>query len=477
MPGRRGGLSSQRDVLRKLCKNSAAHQTKCMSALETIEANTASQGRAEQGLGTAAATTKTVCASIDKFQSGDAVKFASGVFDVIGSASAFLSLTGPQGAVAAACIAPLCQIISCILCQTNPPESQEDMMKRVIDSALTRLTLDELNSSVQGLLQGMNGRMTTVDSLIKSTDPLSKESIQMIASDNYMNDGLEFLGKLLYYIKKRMASDKKDDAEDTICLIRCYLQISYLRQVQLFKIAVLFSSNGKRDLSQLALDNMNNQKARDRKDFEFWLSGVYYPYWLKYEMSFRSHYGKKMLEDKVATGYANICIGQLGQISDQDTLRYQIGSAVGSVCAEVTRGVGDIISDVLRDAFQDLFETIFFCIAVVALLNLQAFFVLTKIVLKKIYAEEGGWLSDFIGYLSSGVGILLVLLILHKMVTHQEYFAETKDVAVALLVLVLLEVVEIYQHSALIEYPFVGSVVLLWIWTITSVLTKDKKKD
>ncbi len=216
-------------------------------------------------------TTNAIIGSIDQFESGDPAKIAMGVLSIIGEVSQFAALAGPQGAIVAAIIGPICSITNAILGATlgkqEKEESLESVLERVITEALEVQTNNDLQAASKGLVDGMSIRYKTLRDLSLADGPLSDTALQLIADVSFMTDGVEFLGKLDYYIQKDMNTSDPDKAKRVAKLLNCYTNIAYLRVQELFLLSGLYYSQDANVLAKTANDLINQQINNDKAKF------------------------------------------------------------------------------------------------------------------------------------------------------------------------------------------------------------------
>lgn len=190
------------------------------------------------------ATFEAVAGSIDKFESGDPTQIAIGVLDILAEVSQFAALAGPKGAIVAAVVGPLCTIIGSLLgAQEEPPESQEEMFKRVIDEALREQTDNDLRSSALGVQKDMMEKMKTVQHHYDYADQLGQGDRDIIRDNDFISVGSQFLGKLKFFIERDTNTDDFKRAKTTAVLISTYATIAYLRCQHLFMLASLYGSD------------------------------------------------------------------------------------------------------------------------------------------------------------------------------------------------------------------------------------------
>jgi len=199
---------------------------------------------------TTVATVEAITKSIQLFQSGDPTKITMGALDILVQVSQFASLLGPQGVIIAAIAGPLCTIVSSLLGITlDPPESQEAMLKRVIEEALDEHEEDDLMSTALGVKAILIGKLRTVKLFFEMSDMIGDNDKDYITDVSYTEVASEFLGKLSYYIKDGISADDAMKAGRTANFILAYAHIAYYRCQLLSMLSALYKADGKAQVS------------------------------------------------------------------------------------------------------------------------------------------------------------------------------------------------------------------------------------
>ena len=220
------------------------------------------------GYGEAAdATLKTlgvVLESIDNFESGDPNKIAIGVLNILAEVSAFAALTGPKGKVVAALLGPLCTIISSLLGagKEEGAESDEDMMKRVIEEALAKSKYEDYKDTAIGVTTKLNENMQSVELFLSRADTLTDETRKYINDPLWAQVGAGFIGKLESYIRGDIKTKNVAEAGRTAALIVAYSSVVFVRCRYLYTLSCLIGTDPDlQDVSEGIRNRAENLKA------------------------------------------------------------------------------------------------------------------------------------------------------------------------------------------------------------------------
>lgn len=277
----RGSLSEMTTNLSQLHedKDDDVYQRRCYFALKTIKEATAKDKYSDYEKTTLITLTTavgTIVGSIEKLQSDDAMENAQGLGDIMADLTQCVALKGylqrSQRTMVAECIRPICQIVTSILgtCQ-HLPESHEAQFKRV-NSINEGHIMNNLKASAKALTKGMMVRARKLDSLLKCTelDDLKctwaslKTTFEIRANEVASGDGVSFLQALASYIEKQGNTREKG------ILIGWYIQVSFFRRYQLFKLALLFYCNKDQEgAGDTVFEAMQKQQNKDRKRKDF----------------------------------------------------------------------------------------------------------------------------------------------------------------------------------------------------------------
>jgi hypothetical protein len=121
--------------------------------------------------------------------------------------AAVLPLAGPKGAALGACIGLISSIFFAE--EEDAVEPMEDILKRVITEALQIQTDDELQSAAVGEMAVMIQNAILLSSWMKELDvEVLKQSgvYDTLKAGTYETDGVYFLAKLDFYIKKHISA-------------------------------------------------------------------------------------------------------------------------------------------------------------------------------------------------------------------------------------------------------------------------------
>lgn len=204
--------------------------------------------KGSEGYGAAAdataATFEAVLGSIEKFESGDPTQIAMGVLDILAEVSAFAALTGPQGAIVAAVLGPLCTIISSLLGASTgeASESDEAMMKRVVTEALDVSQFEDLQARSDGIMSDLIDRTLVVKGCLSRADTMNPIEIAYFMQYSFSKAGREFIGELKSHIERDIESNDDKIADRTAKLITAYSSIVFVRCQFLYMLASLMGT-------------------------------------------------------------------------------------------------------------------------------------------------------------------------------------------------------------------------------------------
>jgi len=188
--------------------------------------------------------------SIDLLQSGNPTKISMGLLDILAEAVEFAALTGLQGKIIASIVGPFCTIVSSLLELTqDPPESQETMLKRVIDEALNEYTEHDLSSTAQGFTAILIEKLSVAKLFFDMSDKIGDHDRDYITDVSYTEVAIEFLAKLRYYIKKDMYNKDIKIAKMTAKFIAIYAHIAFARHQLLLRLSIVYALDGKAQVS------------------------------------------------------------------------------------------------------------------------------------------------------------------------------------------------------------------------------------
>jgi len=198
-------------------------------------------------------TVYTVVESLDKLKSGDPGQVAIGVIDILGSVSQFAAFTGPQGMIVAAVVGPICSIVSSILGaiflgDQDPPESDEAMLRRVMQELLDKQVSDELSNTAIGVQDELKRMIKYATAFLEAgATGIDDFELQMILDDAYHSAGNQFLGMLQGYITQRHSAmlsandqDKTKKIDDLLVLYDAYASVMFLRVKLLTMLSSLY---------------------------------------------------------------------------------------------------------------------------------------------------------------------------------------------------------------------------------------------
>jgi len=234
---------------------------------EVLKDNESSDGYGDAADATVA-TLEAVLGSIDNFESRDPTQIAIGVLDILAEVSAFAALTGPQGMVVAAVLGPLCTMISSILGAgtAEAPESDEDMLKRVITEALAVSDFNDLEDTASGVMKELEENMGRVKGYLNMADILGPSDRGVII--NLVSDltGSEFLGKLRSHIVKGIGKDDNATAKRTATLITAYTSVVFVRCQYLYMLSCLIGGDpGAKGTAFITMQLAEKQKASSKE--------------------------------------------------------------------------------------------------------------------------------------------------------------------------------------------------------------------
>jgi len=213
-------------------------------ANKVLEDNESSDGYGDAADATVA-TLEAVLGSVDNFESGDPTKIAIGVLDILAEVSALAALTGPQGMVVAAVVGPLCTMISSILgaATAEAPESDEDMLNRVITEALKLSSFHDLQDTSSGVTKELKENMGKVKGYLNMADSLGTRDRDAIVDMANDLTGSEFLGKLRSHIERDIGKDENAIAKRTATLITAYSSVVFVRCRYLYMLSCLIGGD------------------------------------------------------------------------------------------------------------------------------------------------------------------------------------------------------------------------------------------
>lgn len=199
-------------------------------------------------------------------------KKSAATLKIVGAASAFGVLGGPPGLIAAAVTSSLCALTAGILEQvereTNPEESTEAVLRRVIEEANRVQTFREEMARYRGKISGMSTRLNDLDHYCKNQDTLSDRHYNTLGQSEYLDDGEEFLDTLMAYIQRDVES--RTDAVHAAALIYAYATTALVRLQQLNKLVILWKGIGDHLEMTRACERIRNRCNNDGKRFA-WL--------------------------------------------------------------------------------------------------------------------------------------------------------------------------------------------------------------
>ena len=184
-----------------------------------------------------------IVGSIKKFESGDTVQIITGVLDIVNGLSVFSNFGGPAGTTIAEITGPLCSLIGSILNLSfgKKKETQEYMLKRTVTEALAVQPDDELRSIAEGEMANMNCNLVILKKL-SEYPTICPESFNTIS--NILTSGVGFLGRLWYFINKRMVTNDEATAKRTARLMYMYSILGVRQSTLLTRLSPLYKKAG-----------------------------------------------------------------------------------------------------------------------------------------------------------------------------------------------------------------------------------------
>ncbi|XP_047144516.1 uncharacterized protein LOC105844785 [Hydra vulgaris] len=193
------------------------------------------------------------------------------------------SLAGPMGAALSTVLSLVSMVFGLFGGSQEAEESQEGMLKRVIDDALTRARADELRAEAEGLKKAINSIRNSVNQFREENSITENQATELY---NQGFRGLTFFGLLKFQINKYCdcAVEKSEDGEEVKkakensdrCLefLNLYADLSILRQLLIADMASLVGSVGLNATAINLLSLTEKEKISDKEILLFLLDPI-----------------------------------------------------------------------------------------------------------------------------------------------------------------------------------------------------------
>lgn len=221
--------------------------------------------------GATASTVQSAADAVDKLSSGDPAQVAIGVLDILTEMTSLCALAGPEGAIVGMVLGSVFSVIGGIIGifsrgDEEEEEPLEDMLKRVITEALNTQTAADLKSTAAGVTDEMCRRMSTIVRCCLCEE-ISVPTLTHISADGYLYCGVEFLGKLEFYIKEQC--EETTTPQSVAVLLASYVKISAIRIQMLMMVASLYGGNDAGVLCESAIAQANAQQQSVKETLSF----------------------------------------------------------------------------------------------------------------------------------------------------------------------------------------------------------------
>ena len=198
----------------------------------------------------------TVGSSLTAFDRGNKYEKWQAGLNIVGATSQFLTLTGPEGALAAAAITSVCSIVSGVIGLFNKKKKEPSLaeqMQKVVEQALKVQTDDELKSLAAGEMASLQLRLSMVNLISqKKAEDIDETSRKGLVESDFLMQGNQFLHRLIYYVRKYRVSKEKSDATRAVQLLYCFCEIACMRAQMLCLYSTLCLEIGAKAWSELA---------------------------------------------------------------------------------------------------------------------------------------------------------------------------------------------------------------------------------
>ncbi|XP_002156857.2 uncharacterized protein LOC100215884 isoform X1 [Hydra vulgaris] len=189
------------------------------------------------------------------------------------------SLAGPMGAALSTILSLVSMVFGLFGGSQEAEESQEGMLKRVIDDALTRARADELKAEAEGLKKAISSIRNSVNQFREENSISENQATELY---NQAFRGLTFFGLLKYQIDKycdcavenpndeEKVRKAKENSDRCLEFLNLYADLSILRQLLIADMASLVGSVGLNGTAINLLSLTEKEKISD-KDILFFL--------------------------------------------------------------------------------------------------------------------------------------------------------------------------------------------------------------
>ncbi|XP_065651321.1 uncharacterized protein LOC136079510 [Hydra vulgaris] len=200
----------------------------------------------------------------------------------LGVVGTLASLAGPTGA-AFANILSLVSMVFGLIGASKAKESQDGMLKRVIDDALTRARADELRAEAEGLKKAISSIRNSVNQFREENSITENQATELY---NQAFRGLTFFGLLNFQIDKycdcavENPSDEeklkkaKENSDRCLEFLNLYADLSILRQLLIADMASLVGSVGLTGTAKNLLSLTEKEKISDKEIYFFLLDPI-----------------------------------------------------------------------------------------------------------------------------------------------------------------------------------------------------------
>ncbi|XP_047145180.1 uncharacterized protein LOC100209967 isoform X1 [Hydra vulgaris] len=193
------------------------------------------------------------------------------------------SLAGPMGAALSTILSLVSMVFGLFGGSQEAEESQEGMLKRVIDEALTRARADELRAEAEGLKKAISSIRNSINQFREENSITENQATELY---NQAFRGLTFFGLLKFQIDKycdcavdspndkKKISKAKENSDRCLEFLNLYADLSILRQLLIADMASLVGSVGLNGTATNLLSLTEKEKISDKEIFLFLLDPI-----------------------------------------------------------------------------------------------------------------------------------------------------------------------------------------------------------